>query len=63
MKNCPWCKEKAVVKNSPLGFYAECSKNGHVHNIGVFGFDKSFCKTEKEAIEVWDEQVQKFENN
>lgn len=55
--NCPWCKQKAVVRNSPIGFFVECSKNGHIHNLGVFGFDKSFHKTEDEAIKEWNNQI------
>lgn len=58
MKDCPWCKRKAVVKNSPLGFYVECEKNGHVHNIGVLvPATKSYSKTEKEAETLWDKSV------
>ena len=57
MKRCPWCKNKANIKHSPLGFFAECEKNGHIHNIGVFLNAKCYSKTEQEAIDEWDKQV------
>ena len=58
MKNCPWCKNKAVIRNSPFGYFAECSKNGHIHNIGVIvPITSAFSKTEKEAEEMWDKSV------
>ena len=57
MRRCPWCKNNAHIKSSPLGYFAECEKNGHVHNIGVFPNAKCFCKTEQEAIEEWDKQA------
>lgn len=61
MRNCPWCKNKAIVKNSPLGYYAECEQNGHIHNIGVLvSASKSFSKTKQEAEELWNKEVEKY---
>lgn len=47
MKRCPWCNNKAVVKNSPMGYFAECEKNGHIHNIGVFENENAFLNQKK----------------
>lgn len=61
MKNCPWCENKAIVKNSPLGYFTECEQNGHIHNIGVLvPASKSFSKTKQEAEKLWDKEVEKF---
>lgn len=60
MEKCPWCDSEAVTVNSPIGWFVECKKNGHVHNIGVFGYEHSYRKTEEEAIKEWDEQVKLF---
>ncbi|MBQ7067149.1 MAG: hypothetical protein IJN92_10060 [Lachnospiraceae bacterium] len=63
MRKCPWCKYKATVKNSPLGYYAECERNGHIHNIGVLvSASKSFKKTKQEAEELWNKEVEKYRN-
>ena len=61
MNRCPWCGNKAKVKPSNLGYFAECSKNGHIHNIGnhVLG-SKAFSKTKKEAEELWDNETAKI---
>lgn len=58
-KKCPWCGCSAVVRPSALGYFVECSKNGHIHNIGCFDFEKSFRKTEQEAIKAWNDCVKK----
>ena len=55
IKMCPWCGLSAIVRPSSLGYFVECSKNGHIHNVGCFGFDKSYRKTEQEAIETWND--------
>lgn len=61
MNICPWCGNKAVVRNSPLGYYAECSKNGHVHNIGVLvPATSSYSKTENEAKILWNKATKEF---
>ena len=60
MKRCPWCNNKAVVKNIPQGYFAECEKNGHIHNIGVFENAKCFSKSEKESMSEWDKQVKAY---
>lgn len=61
MNKCPWCGNKAIVRKSPLGYYCECSVNGHVHNIGCFGIEYSvFSKTENEAKELWNKATSKI---
>ena len=61
MNNCPWCGNKAVVKNSPLGYFAECSVNGHVHNIGcLVNVSLAFSKTKNEAKELWNKETDKL---
>jgi hypothetical protein len=60
MKKCPWCNNKAVVKNSCVGYFVECGINGHVHNIGVFKDARNFSKTEEEAINEWNVNVTKY---
>lgn len=60
MKMCPWCNNKAIIRNSPVGFFVECEKNGHIHNIGCFEGVKSFHEIEGEAINEWDENIKKF---
>lgn len=60
MKNCPWCSNKAVVRNSCLGYFVECEINGHIHNIGVFENVKDFSKTKEEAIKEWDNAIDRM---
>lgn len=62
MNKCPWCGNKAIVMKSPLGYYCECSVNGHVHNIGCFGIEyySVFSKTENEAKELWNKETSKI---
>ena len=57
IKKCPWCGRSAVVRPSALGYFVECSKNGHIHNVGCFGYEKSFRKTEQEAIKTWNDCI------
>lgn len=57
IKKCPWCGYSAVVRSSVIGYFVECSKNGHVHNVGLFGFEKSYRKTEQEAVKTWNNCV------
>lgn len=54
MKKCKFCGNRAHIVKSPLGYFGECCKNGHVHNIGIFNDAKRFCVTEKEAKKEWD---------
>jgi hypothetical protein len=54
MKKCKFCGNKGHIVKSPLGYFGECCKNGHVHNIGIFYDAKHFCVTEKEAEKEWD---------
>lgn len=62
MRDCPWCKNKATIKNSPLGYYAECECNGHIHNIGVLVSPQaSFSETRKQAEALWDKEVERYE--
>ena len=60
IKKCPWCGCSSVVRPSAIGYFVECSKNGHVHNVGRFGFEKSYRKTDKEAINTWNNFVNAF---
>lgn len=61
MNKCPWCEKKAKVKKSPLGYFVECSKNGHIHNIGVLVLgSKAFSETEEEAIKLWNQETKKI---
>ena len=64
MNRCPWCGNQAKVMNSPIGYYVECSKNGHVHNIGclVLGVT-AFSDTEREAVKLWDEETNRMKGN
>lgn len=57
IKKCPWCGCSAVVRPSALGYFVECSENGHIHNLGCFGYEKSFRKTEQEAIKTWNDCI------
>ena len=61
MERCPWCKSIAKITNSPLGYFAECSKNGHIHNIGVLlPVTSCFSKTKDEAEKLWDKAVENY---
>lgn len=61
MNRCPWCGSKAKVKNSPLGYFCECSVNGHIHNIGCLVYGSlAFSETENEAKELWDKETNKM---
>lgn len=60
MKQCPWCNSESVVRNSPIGFFVECGKNGHIHNVGCFKGAKSFHKTENEAVNEWNKSVKQL---
>lgn len=57
IKKCPWCGAKSIIRSCAIGYFVECSKNGHVHNVGCFGFDKSFRKTKGQAVNIWNEYV------
>lgn len=54
MKKCKFCGNKSHIAKSPLGYFTECSKNGHIHNIGIFDGAKCFCETKEEAEKEWD---------
>ena len=60
IKKCPWCGCSAVVRSSVIGYFVECSKSGNVHNVGCFGFEKSYRKTDKEAVNTWNDCVNAF---
>lgn len=53
MKKCKFCGSESHIVKSPLGYFAECSKNGHIHNIGIFDGAKCFCETKEEAEKEW----------
>lgn len=61
MNRCPWCGNEARIQNSVFGYFVECNKNGHIHNIGclVTG-NTAFSKTKKEAIKLWNEETEKM---
>ena len=59
---CPWCNSKAVIRSTTIGYYVECKRKGHVHNIGCFKNAKSFYKTDAEAVNEWNTNVENFIN-
>lgn len=57
IKKCPWCGCVAVVRSSPLGYFVECSKNGHIHNVGCFNINMPYGKTQEQAINLWNDAI------
>ena len=55
LKPCPVCKSPASVIKTVFGWFAECSKNGHIHNVGTFG--GGFAATKEAAIEEWNRRA------
>lgn len=55
LKPCPKCKSPASVIKTNFGWFAECNKNGHIHNAGTFG--GGFCATMEEAIKDWNRRA------
>lgn len=55
LKPCPKCKSPASVIETNRGWFAECNKNGHIHNAGTFG--GGFCATMEEAIKDWNRRA------
>ena len=60
IKPCPICNAQATVVETVLGWFAECSKNGHIHNVGTFGGELS--TTKEAAIKEWNRRA-RDENN
>ena len=60
LKPCPVCKSPASVIKTVFGWFAECNRNGHIHNVGTFG--GRFAATKEAAIEEWNRRVSD-ENN
>ena len=42
-----------VAEDSFLGYFVECSKNGHIHNAGIYP-SAHICKTPEQAEKEWD---------
>ena len=55
LKPCPMCGSPASVMKTVFGWFAECNKNGHIHNVGTFG--GTFQETKEAAIEDWNRRV------
>ncbi len=51
LKPCPFCGEPARLIKTNLGWFAECTKYGHIHNSGVF--EKQLQPTKEKAIKQW----------
>ena len=51
LKPCPVCKSPASVIKTVFGWFAECNRNGHIHNVETFG--GGFAAKKEEAIEEW----------
>ena len=61
--DCPWCGNRAQIVSSPFGYFVECRKNGHVHNIGVLvSPEMSYQKTKESAAELWETFVKKLKD-
>lgn len=56
LKPCPRCHYPASVIKTNLGWFAECNKNGHIHNARTFG--GGFCATKEQAIIDWNRRVE-----
>ena len=53
MIKCKICGAPAKMVKSNLGYFVECSKNGHIHNAGIYP-GAHICKTPEQAEKEWD---------
>ena len=60
LKSCPSCGSPASVINTVFGWFAECNKNGHIHNVKSFG--GGFAATKEAAIKEWNRCVKTADN-
>lgn len=53
-EKCKICGSHAQIVKTNLGYFCECSKNGHIHNAGIYP-NAHICKSSEEAEKEWNE--------